>query len=246
MLELGRKIVRQLELDRRGELPSRWMAHHLAELITIAQTGEGEAKQQAEDRAADLILKLWANRRALPIPADPLHGYLAAIKVLGAMAPTANPWRRFQRGGGDDALLGDMFDALAQLVMSGLMLTRSEEMRKIEEAEWDALSGEERYLVETLDHWRDFAVAPAAETISLESFYLKFVEGDGDSDVQGTTADADPQESATEVAQDPERDQRVAILAHLETFQARLADLIEGWRAAGGLDGPARDPQGDD
>jgi hypothetical protein len=220
------------------------MAHHLAELITTAQTGEGEAKQQAEDRAAELILKLWTNRRALPVPADPLHGHLAAIKVLSAMDPTANPWRRFQRGGGDDALLGDMFDALAHLVMSGLMLTRSEEMRQIEDPEWDALSDEEKYLVEILDRWRDFVATPAPETISLESFYLKFVEGNGDSDAEGMAADADPQEPATEAALDPERKQRAAILAHLETFQARLADLIEGWHAAGGVDRPAHDPEG--
>jgi hypothetical protein len=219
------------------------MAHHLAELITMAQTGEGEAKQQAEDRAAELILKLWTNRRALPVPADPLHGHLAAIKVLGALEPTANPWRHFQRGG-DDALLGDMFDALVRLVMSGLMLTRSEEMRKIEDPEWEALSEEERFLTQTLDRWHDFIATPVPENISLDAFYVKFVESNGDPDVEGEVDDGDTDETAG--TPNPEREQRAAILAQLETFQARLTDLIERWRSAGGLDGPVEDPEDDE
>lgn len=242
-MELGRAIVRQLELDRRGELPSRWMAHHLAELITTAQTAEGEAKQQAQNRAVELILKLWTNRRVLPIPADPLHGHLAAIKVLSAMLPTADPWRRYQ-GGSDDALLSDMFGALVHLVMSGLTLTRDKEMRKIEDAEWESLSEEERFLVDILDRWRDFFVTAAPEKISFESFYAKLVESNDNSDIEDQAANEDFEEP--EPGPDQERERRTAILAHVETFQTRLADLIERWRAAGGLDRPAEDPDDDE
>lgn len=238
VLELGRAIVRQLELDRRGELPSRWMAHHLAELITAAQTASGEPKQQAEDRAAELILKLWVNRRALPTPADPLHGHLAAIKTLGAMLPDADPWHRFQRSSNDDALLRDMFVALVNLVLGGLLLTRGGEMRRIEDAEWDALSEEEQFLVETLDRWQDFVVTPAPDKISLEIFFSRFSERDGEANVEVEASDAEPAEKH-DPDPDPEREQRAAILAHVEIFQARLADLIEGWRSAGGLNGPA-------
>lgn len=235
-MELGRAIVRQLELDRRGELPSRWMAHHLAELITTAQTAKGELKQQAEDRATDLILKLWTHRRALPTPADPLHGHLAAIKVLGAMLPTGDPWRRFQRVDSDDALLGDMFGALVHLVMSGLLLTRGGEMHRITDVEWDALSEEEQFLVDILNRWHHFFVTPAPEKIPLESFYAAFLESDGQDEDEAASSDSDAA-AASEL--DPEREQRTAILAHVETFQARLGNLIERWRSAGGLDGPA-------
>ena len=233
VLELGQVIVRQLELDRRGELPSRWMAHHLAELITTAKTAEGEVKQQAQDRASELILKLWTNRRALPTPADPLHGHLAAIKVLGTMLPAADPWRRFRRNG-DDELLGDMFSALVQLVMGGLMLTRGEDMRKIEDAEWDALSEEEKFLIEILNRWQDFFVKAEPKELSLDAFYMDFLKADAEGEVAGV----DPEEPHPEL--DPEREQRAAILAHVETFQVRLADLVQRWRTAGGLDGPER------
>ena len=212
------------------------MAHHLAELITTAQTAKGEPKQQAEDRAAELILKLWVNRRALPTPADPLHGYLAAIKTLGAMLPSADPWHRFQRASDDDALLRDMFGALVNLVLSGLLLTRGVEMRRIEDAEWGALSEEEQFLVEILDRWQEFVVTPASDRISLEIFFSRFSERDGEPNVQVDASDAEPAEKHDAA---PEREQRAAILAHVEIFQARLADLIEGWRSAGGLKGPA-------
>lgn len=210
------------------------VAHHLAELITTAQTAKGEVKRVAEGHAADPILKLWTNRRALLAPADPLHGHLPAIKVLSAMLPTGDPWRRFQHAGNDDALLGDMFGALVQLVMSGLLLARSGEMRRISDVEWDALSEEEQFLVDILNRWRHFFVTPAPEKISLESFYATFRKSDDDSDTETGASDS---EAAEAPEPDPEREQRAAILAHLETFQARLADLIERWRAAGGLDG---------
>ncbi len=229
------------------------MAHHVAELITEAETVEGEARQEAQDRAAELILKLWANRRTLPIPADPLHGHLAAIKVLGTMLPAADPWHRFQRGGSDEALLGDMFGALVQLVMSGLMLTRGEAMRKIEDAEWDALSEEERFLVETLERWDEFFVKSSPTTTSLESFYATFLNDGDDSDAEDQEPGEDVAEPEPrpepgpepELELDPERERRAAILAHVETFQARLADLIERWRAAGGLDSPAEGSEDD-
>lgn len=243
MLGLGQAIVRQLELDRRGELPSRWMAHHLAELITAAQTAKGKAKQQAEDRAADLILKLWANRRSLPASADPLYGHLDAIKVLSAMLPSSNPWRRFQRGDSVESLLCDMFDALVQLVMSGLHLTRGRDIRKIEDAEWDALSEEERFLVENLDRWRNLFVAPAPEKISLEPIFVTSPEGD---DEGVTNVGASDIEGSKEPKPGSEHEQRAAILAHVETFQAQLSDLIERWRAVGGLDGANDDLEEDE
>lgn len=72
--------------------------------------------------------------------------------------------------------------------------------------------------------------------MSLEAFYMDFLKADVDA--EGEVASVDPEESQPEL--DPERKQRAAILAHVETFQARLADLVQRWRTAGGLDGPER------
>lgn len=236
MLELGRAIVRQLELGRSASVASIWMAHHLAELIKVAETAQGEDLQLAQDRAADLILRLWAGRHALPGIADPLHGHRAAIKVLGAMLPSSSPWHRYHRGGQDDAVLGEIFIALSQIVMNGVLLTRGGETRRIEEAEWSALSEEERFLADILTRWKGLVARPAPEPISLEAFYAVFAESDDE--IMDETPVVDKGEDAGD-APDPEREMRAAILDNLDTIQAHLADLIEKWKASGGPDDPA-------
>lgn len=203
------------------------MAHHLAELITISESAEGKEKQKAEDRAAELILKLWTNRRVLPVPADPLYGYVDAIEVLSAMLPSANPWRRFQRHNREEVLLSDMFGTMAHLILSGLLLTSAQEVRRVENAEWDALSDEERFVVDALERWRCFAVTPAPNAASLEAF-LATIEGDNEGGLENE------HQLAQEEAHS-EQDPRNEILSHIATFQKQLNDLMELWRKAGGL-----------
>ncbi len=225
VLELGRTIVRQFKLQRRGEVLTRWMAHHLAELIETAENSGDTAKQDAEDRAVELILKLWTNRRDLPVPADPLSEYRDAIMVLGRMLPSADPWLRFRRTGADDELLHDMFGAMAQLVMSGLLLTREAEMRAIEDVERKALSEEETFLLDTLNRWQRFFVTPAPSKIDLEFLYAEALndksKGAGESETSLQEEETEPDRAAVH---------RAAVLTHVETFQARLVDLLEQWR----------------
>ena len=222
-MELGRAIVRQLELDRRGELPTRWMAHHLAELIATAESVKGAALREAEDRAAELVMKLWSIRSALPGAADPLIEFRAAIKVLEAMMPSANPWR-LSRGNTADALLSEMFGAMALSIMAGLLLTRSRELRNIDEAEWNALSEEERLLAGTLALWQDLLGKPQPRTSALASFLSRLGEFDwaDDDELRAVVAKDAP---------DTDRSQRDTVLSHLESFQTQLAKLIEQWRA---------------
>ena len=226
VLELGRVIVRQLEIDTHGELLSRWMAHHLAELIQTAEHGNGIAKQIAEKQAVELILKLWANRRTLPTTADPMSGHQAAIKVLAAMLPTADPWSRFRRTNSNDDLLHEMFGVLVQLIMGGLLLTRPVEERTIEDTEWSALSDEEQFIIQQLGRWKEFLVTPAAGKCEIEDFYAGFM----DSDTHGEVLASEELEADTG-ADDPDPDaERRVMLSNLETFQAKLATLIEQWR----------------
>lgn len=224
VLELGRTIVRQLELEQHGNVLPRWMAHHLAELIKAAENSESAAKQDAEDRAVELILKLWKSRRDLPVPADPLSEYRDAIMVLDRMLPSADPWLRFRRPGSDDDLLHDMVGAMAQLVMSGLLLTRAAEMRTIADIERKALSEEETFLLDTLDRWQRFFVASGPSKIDLEFISAKMINNESE------TIGESEAPLQKEMQLDPSAEHRTAILIHVETFQARLADLLEKWR----------------
>ena len=116
-MALGQVIVKQLELEDRGAVVDRWLAHHLAEVIAEADRATGTAKAASEAQAVDLILKLWIHRRALPEPVDPLGGCRKAIEVLGRLSPEADPWSRFRQPEGHDGLLHEMFRTLCRIVI---------------------------------------------------------------------------------------------------------------------------------
>ena len=59
-LALGRTIVRQLELEDRGTVLERWLAHHLAEVIAEADQAVGVAKAASEAQASVAYVDLAA------------------------------------------------------------------------------------------------------------------------------------------------------------------------------------------
>ena len=169
-MALGRVIVRQLELQDSGTVLDRWIAHHLAEVIARGRTSlSGRQKVESEARAVDLVLKLWAHRRALPEPVDPLGGYRKAVEVLGRMAPDANPWAYYRQSGTYNDLLREMFELLSTIMVAGVLLTQVSRERPITEEESKALEEEERYLHSMLEQWMSFVVHwPPKPDIKIE------------------------------------------------------------------------------
>ena len=90
-MALGRVIVRQLELEDRGTVLERWLAHHLAEVIVAADEASGRAKAAAEAQAVDLICTLWAHRCAFAESIGPHGEYRRAVEMLGRQATEAGP-----------------------------------------------------------------------------------------------------------------------------------------------------------
>lgn len=153
VLALGRTIVRQLEIARRGEVLDHWMAHHLAEVIHEAEESTGANKARAEGKAVDLILKLWSRRRGLPEAADPLGGYRQAIDVLGRLSPEANPWSVYRRSGSVEGLLSEAFRSLSSIVATGVLLTGKATAREVKPEEAALLAEPERDLHRFFDDW---------------------------------------------------------------------------------------------
>jgi len=232
VLALGQEIVRQLELQDRGTVLNRWMAHHLAEVIAKASSTVGPEKAASEARAVDLVLKLWAHRRGLPEPVDPLGGYRKAIEVLGRLRPEANPWAHYRRAGTYDDLLSEMFELLGKIVLAGVLLTQVSRIRPVTEEELKALAEEERYWHSTLEQWMPFV----ARSFSKPAVKIEFVDTD-------TTEDAEP-DRETERVGDPGNQDRTSeehvepddaslhatIASNLERMQADLDDLLSRWR----------------
>ena len=123
VLGLGRHLVHELGLESDGDPLSRWLVHHVAELIREAEAfSDAEQRRAAEDRAVETILKLWDHRRELPGRAYPLNEYQDAITALGRLRPESNPWTRLSQ----DPLqqgLSAVFDGLTNIVLAGILLT---------------------------------------------------------------------------------------------------------------------------
>lgn len=234
MLALGQEIVRQLELADRGTVLARWMAHHVAEIITEVEAAEGQERRSLEKQAVDLILRIWSHRRSLPEQADPLAGYREAIEVLGRLMPESNPWPFVQP---DDRVdqLKEMFETLSRVVYSGLVLTCVSGPRPIGAAEEEALEEEERQIVAMMGSWRPLVVPRRKENRwsfvqptedseevepEAETLELRMAESGQDRSVEGPPED--------------EPSLQAAIMEDLRLMQSQLVSLLERWPSSGG------------
>lgn len=115
VLGLGKHLVSELGLDNSNDTLGRWMAHHVAELITAAKGAKNKAQRAvAEERAVETILKLWEHRTTLPGHAYPLAQFREILDLLSKLTPAANPWYR-QAQGERQQLSLNLFNDLAQL-----------------------------------------------------------------------------------------------------------------------------------
>ncbi|WP_282157037.1 hypothetical protein [Shimia thalassica] len=80
--ELGRKLISELD-DR--DITAKWMAAYLSEQM-IASEEDATLKQET----ADLILKLWRERRHYP-GRDPMQRYEKALSAMELQLSTGDP-----------------------------------------------------------------------------------------------------------------------------------------------------------
>lgn len=62
VIDLGKAIVNELQLEPGVDTLARWMVHFIAEKIEQAETLDGEEKKSAEKECFEIILKLWEHR----------------------------------------------------------------------------------------------------------------------------------------------------------------------------------------
>jgi hypothetical protein len=120
-LELGIHMVQELRLQRSNDTLSRWMVHHLAELMTAAEKAVSPEEQtKATEAAANLILKVWEHRANLPGGVNPMNSFSGVLRVLNHLNARDNPWA--DRPGTPYQVLGAKIYRELKRITVGLLL----------------------------------------------------------------------------------------------------------------------------
>jgi len=163
VLALGQHLVIELNLDERGDTLSRWMAHHVAELINQAQTlPPSRERNEAQEQATETILKIWEHRENLPHRAYPLAPFKDLLKILTLLQPNNNPYR-FSQFSRTDQLAAVLFDRLTRLIIFLLLVNAPDTKQnpKSARAAVKVMSEEEQQALNRLNDWISLLPAPA-------------------------------------------------------------------------------------
>lgn len=88
IINLGKLFVKELGLDSGVDTFSKWMAHYIAEKMTLAeQLPPGEDREEAKKECFEIILKLWKHRWLLPSGKRPLEEFEPILKTLKRLNP---------------------------------------------------------------------------------------------------------------------------------------------------------------
>ncbi|NKC15030.1 MAG: hypothetical protein GKR94_23425 [Gammaproteobacteria bacterium] len=97
VLDLGKKLVDELGLDKGVDTLGRWMAHYIAELILDAESAAPEDKASKQARCASTILDLWQHRAELPNGARPFEDVEPILRALERLDPCDETPRYFRQ-----------------------------------------------------------------------------------------------------------------------------------------------------
>lgn len=116
IISLGNQLVALLDAEHNVDQLTRWMAHYVAEQITLAESATGEAKATAEARCYDTILKLWAHRGDLPVHSRPFERFATIFRVLERIDPeSAHGF--YHRFGRDEPPKRGSLEAMIQFII---------------------------------------------------------------------------------------------------------------------------------
>lgn len=88
ILELGKLLVKELDIEESVDTLSRWMAHYVAEKIKLAEDlPDGAKKKTAEKECFSLILDLWEHRWHYKPDRRPLRNFNHLYTILENLDP---------------------------------------------------------------------------------------------------------------------------------------------------------------
>lgn len=87
VLELGKRIVAELDSSDGVDTLSNWMAHHIAGLISRLESQVGERNASLEVECRRAILELWSYRSSLPRRSRPFSNLEELLQIVEALNP---------------------------------------------------------------------------------------------------------------------------------------------------------------
>lgn len=87
VLELGKKLTQELDLDKSVDTLGRWMAHYIAELMQEAEQAVEEERIEKRRVCAEAILSLWKHRAGLAEHSTPLSEFRPLLEFLRDLNP---------------------------------------------------------------------------------------------------------------------------------------------------------------
>jgi hypothetical protein len=156
-LDLGRLITQQLG-ENRPDVLSRWMAHHVAELIGDAEKQpDSPAGRAIRAKLAEAILQLWEHRLSVESHLNPFGDLKSVAHTLRTLNRNENGWLSFNAGA-----ISRVYDAFRRLVLCiafKRMETLAEARKAVSRAQLTRKfqTAEEKLIANTLDIWLDDA-----------------------------------------------------------------------------------------
>jgi hypothetical protein len=91
VMELGKSLADAMDAS---DIVGRWMAHHLADLITRSEAQPADHELARETR--EVILKLWEYKAGGRFTATPLEYVRPVLAALARLEPDPPPWAHFR------------------------------------------------------------------------------------------------------------------------------------------------------
>lgn len=119
-INLGKLLVKELQLESSVDTLGRWMAHYLAIKMTEAENAGGKEKNRLEKECFEIILKIWDHRWQMPGNSKPFQNFVPIFEFLAKLNPDRERSFYF-----DDAIIAKKKETVSE------KLSKSEEWLSI-------------------------------------------------------------------------------------------------------------------
>lgn len=90
IIQLGKTIVNEFQLDPGVDTLARWMSHYIAEQIVLSEKSEMDKREKSKEKCFEMILQLWNHRSDFPNRIRPFKDFDSILNVLSSINPENN------------------------------------------------------------------------------------------------------------------------------------------------------------